>query len=49
METIKEFFIFMGQTKKYWLIPILFVVLLLAGLIYLSSGTVVAPFVYTLF
>jgi hypothetical protein len=46
---IKELLEFMGENKKWWLIPILVVFLLLGGLIFLSQGTVVAPFIYTLF
>jgi hypothetical protein len=49
MELFKELIEFMKVRKKYWLMPIILVVLLLAGLIYLSTGTVVAPFIYTLF
>ena len=40
---------FMRVRKKYWLIPILLVLFLFGGLIVLSSGSAVAPFVYTLF
>lgn len=39
---------FLGRTKKWWLIPILVTFLLLGGLL-LFSGTVAAPFIYTLF
>jgi len=35
--------------KKFWLAPIIFVMLILGSLIVLSQGTVVAPFIYTLF
>lgn len=43
-----EFWHFLRQTKKWWLLPIILVVLLLGALIALS-GTAAAPFVYTLF
>jgi hypothetical protein len=46
---LKELWQFMGENKKWWLIPILLVFLLLGGIIFLSQGTVVAPFIYTLF
>ncbi|MCS5581740.1 MAG: DUF5989 family protein, partial [Gammaproteobacteria bacterium] len=35
--------------KKFWLLPIIFVLLLMGGLIVLTQGSAVAPFVYTLF
>jgi hypothetical protein len=43
-----ELWAFMRQNKKYWLMPIIFV-LLLFGLLVILSGTAVAPFIYTLF
>jgi Family of unknown function (DUF5989) len=45
---VREFVEFLGQNKKWWMLPILFVMLLLGLLIFLSS-TAVAPFIYTLF
>jgi Family of unknown function (DUF5989) len=45
---VREFIEFLGQNKKWWMLPILFVMLLLGLLIFLSS-TAVAPFIYTLF
>jgi len=48
-----EFFVelwdFMKERKKFWLLPIMLVVALLGGLILFSQGSVVAPFIYTLF
>ncbi|MCB0350897.1 MAG: hypothetical protein KDD38_06925 [Bdellovibrionales bacterium] len=49
MDVFREYFLFLKSHKKLWLIPILLCLLLLSALIYFSSGTVVAPFVYTLF
>ena len=46
---IKEFFDFLKVRKKYWLIPIFIVLVLFGGLIILSQGSVVAPFIYTIF
>lgn len=46
---LREFFGFMVARKKYWLVPILFVLLLLGSLIFLTHGTAIAPFIYTLF
>ncbi|MBI16343.1 MAG: hypothetical protein CMK60_01585 [Proteobacteria bacterium] len=40
---------FMRVRKKFWLAPILIVLLLLGGLILLAEGTAVAPFIYTIF
>ena len=49
MEFLIEFWRFLRARKKYWLVPILLVMALLGGLIVLSQGSAVAPFVYTLF
>ncbi len=43
-----EFLHFLGRTKKWWLLPIVLVVLALGGLMFLSS-TAAAPFIYSLF
>lgn len=45
----KELLDYLGETKKWWLVPVLLILLLLAGLIFLSSGSVLAPFIYTVF
>ena len=49
MEFLKEFIEFLAVRKKYWLLPILLVLVLFGGLIVLSQGTAVAPFIYTIF
>jgi|TARA_B110000438_G_C15779992_1_gene635869 hypothetical protein len=46
---IKEFFDFLKVRKKYWLIPIFLVLLIFGGLIILSQGSAIAPFIYTIF
>ena len=46
---IKEFWEFLRVRKKYWLLPILIVLVIFGGLIILSQGSVVAPFIYTIF
>jgi hypothetical protein len=46
---IKELWAFMKVRKKFWLLPILLVMLLLGGLLVLVKGSAVAPFIYTLF
>ena len=49
MEFIKEFLRFLSIRKKYWLLPIIITILLFGGLIILSQGSAVAPFIYTIF
>ena len=49
MEFIKEFWEFLKIRKKYWLMPIIIVLFIFGGLIVLSQGSAVAPFIYTLF
>ena len=49
MDFIREFWAFLRVRKKIWLAPIVIVMVVLGGLIILTGGTVVAPFVYTLF
>jgi hypothetical protein len=49
MDFLKEFWEFLIVRKKYWLLPILLVLVLFGGLIVLSQGTAVAPFIYTIF
>lgn len=48
-ELLKDLWDFMRDRKKYWLAPILIIMLLLGGLIILTQGSAVAPFIYTLF
>ena len=49
MEFLKDLWDFMKVRKKFWMAPIIIVMLLLGGLIVLSQGSAVAPFIYTLF
>ena len=49
MSFIKELWLFIRVRKKFWLLPILLVLALFGGLIVLSQGSAVAPFIYTLF
>ncbi|MEM7318316.1 MAG: DUF5989 family protein [Pseudomonadota bacterium] len=49
MSFVIELWAFMRARKKYWLAPILIMMVLLGGLIVLTQGSAVAPFVYTLF
>ena len=49
MELLKELWNFLRVRKKLWLAPILIVLIILGGLLILAQGSVVAPFIYTLF
>jgi hypothetical protein len=48
-EFVLELWAFMTERKKFWLLPIIVVLLLFGGLIVLTQGSAVAPFIYTLF
>ena len=48
-DLIKDLWGFMAERKKFWLAPIIMIMLLLGALIVLSQGSAVAPFIYTLF
>ena len=48
-ELLKDLWLFMRERKKFWLAPIIIVMVLLGGLIILAQGSAVAPFIYTLF
>jgi|TARA_B000000441_G_C21487964_1_gene202156 hypothetical protein len=49
MSFIREFWNFLKIRKKYWLLPIILVLVLFGGLIVLSQGSAVAPFIYAIF
>lgn len=49
LDTLKDLWNFLKERKKWWLLPVVVVLLLVGALLILSSGTAVAPFVYTLF
>ena len=49
MDFLIEFWEFLKVRKKYWLLPILLILLLFGGLIVLIQGSAVAPFIYTIF
>ena len=48
-ELLRELWAFMRERKKFWLLPIVLVLLLFGSLLVLTQGSVVAPFIYTLF
>lgn len=49
LDLIQDLWGFMKARKKFWLAPVIFMLLLLGALIVLSQGSAVAPFIYTLF
>lgn len=49
MAFLKELWVFLRVRKKLWLAPVIAVLLVLGGLLILAQGSVVAPFIYTLF
>ncbi len=49
MSFIAELWAFLRMRKKYWLLPIMVMFVLFGGLLVLSQGSAVAPFIYTLF
>lgn len=49
MAFVKELWVFLRVRKKFWLLPIIIISLLLGGLLILAQGSAVAPFIYTLF
>jgi hypothetical protein len=49
MEFIREFAAFIAARKKFWLLPVFVVLFLIGGLVVLTHGSAVAPFIYTIF
>jgi hypothetical protein len=49
IQVLSEFWEFMRENKKYWLAPIVIVLLLVGFLLVVAKGSAIAPFVYTLF
>lgn len=48
-DLVKDLFAFMRERKKYWLVPIMVVMILLGVLIVFVQGSAIAPFIYALF
>ncbi len=48
-ELLSEFIAFLKERKKFWLMPIVVILLLLGALIVLTETSVIAPFIYTIF
>ena len=49
MAFLKEFLYFLSVRKKFWLFPVLLVVLILGGLVVFTQGSAIAPFIYAIF
>jgi hypothetical protein len=49
LELLKDLWTFMKERKKFWLAPIIIILLLLGSLLVFTQGSAVAPFIYTLF
>ncbi|MBV9757926.1 MAG: hypothetical protein JO047_12790 [Alphaproteobacteria bacterium] len=49
MAFLLEFWEFLAHRKKFWLLPILALMALLGGLLVFAQGSVIAPFIYTIF
>ncbi len=49
MSFIKEFWMFIRVRKKFWLLPIFLMMIVFGGLVVLTQGSAVAPFIYTIF
>ncbi len=49
LNIVRELWLFLLARKKYWLLPIIVMLALLGGLVVLSKGSAIAPFIYTIF
>jgi hypothetical protein len=49
LDFIKDLWLFMRVRKKFWLAPIILILLLLGALLVFSQGSAIAPFIYTVF
>lgn len=49
LDLLKDLWAFMRVRKKFWLVPLVVVLLLLGALVVMAQGSAVAPFIYTLF
>ena len=49
MDMVFQMWRFLGSRRKFWLLPIIIITVLIGGLLVLAQGSVVAPFIYTLF
>jgi Family of unknown function (DUF5989) len=49
MEFLKDLWGFLGQRKKFWLLPLIMILLTFGALVVFAGGSAIAPFIYTLF
>ena len=49
MDLLKELWAFMRERKKWWLLPVILVMLAVGGLLVFAQGSALAPFIYTIF
>lgn len=49
IDLLRDLWAFMRERKKLWMAPIIFVMVLIGALLVLTQGSVIAPFIYTLF
>lgn len=49
LDLLNDLWAFMRERKKFWLAPIILLMVLLGGLLVLAQGSAIAPFIYTLF
>jgi hypothetical protein len=49
MDFLRDFWHYLKERKKWWLLPIIIILFLLGALVVLSTGSAIAPFIYTIF
>lgn len=49
MSFLRELWAFLRERKKFWLLPVIILILVIGGLLVLAQGSALAPFIYTLF
>lgn len=49
MSFLREFWGFLRERKRFWLLPIMIMMVIVGGLVVLTQGSAIAPFIYTLF
>ena len=49
LSLMKELFAYMRARKKWWLFPVIFILVVVGGLLVLTQGSAIAPFIYTVF
>jgi hypothetical protein len=49
MQFLKELYLFLRERKKFWMLPVIIVMVVIGGLLLLAKGSAIAPFIYTIF